>query len=102
MTQFDLPLDGEARARNTDPATSHQAAAQVRGDDATRMEKLVFDCLNEAPHGLTNHELVEATGLTWNTVTPRIRPMVRKGLVMDSGERRPGPTGKRCIVWKVK
>ena len=98
-TQLEL---GEARARNTDPGTAHEAAAAIEGEKANQMERLVLDVLNGHPGGLTSHELVSLTGLPWNTVTPRIRPLVRKGMAIDSGRRRPGPANRRCIVWAAK
>lgn len=92
---------GEARARTTDPETSHDAAEDLEGSKAARLELIVFEAVKNSGCGLTNHEIVEKTGLNWNTCTPRIRPLVRKGLIVDSGETRPGPFRKRCIVWKV-
>lgn len=100
-TQPDLFIRGDAYARHSDPETSH-AAAQDMESKANRLESLVLAFLLEYRGGLTSHELVAATGLNWNTLTPRIRPLVRKGLVMDSGERRVGPCGKKCIVWKAR
>ena len=97
MTQM---LLGEAHARTTDPTTSHQAAQRV-ALEACRMEVIVLEAIKLFPEGATSHEIVEATGLTWQTATPRIRPLVNKGLVVDSGVRRPGPTGKKCIVWRA-
>jgi predicted HTH transcriptional regulator len=92
---------GEAYARRTDPETAHDSAKKERGERASRLEKEIFDTLKRNPNGLTNHEIVEVTGLSWNTCTPRIAPLVRKNMVMDSGERRKGPTSHSCIVWKA-
>ncbi len=89
-----------AAARNSDPDTSHLSAAFMRKEKANRLEALVVSTLRIHSHGLTNHELVTATGVDWNTITPRIAPLVRKGLVYDSGERRKGSTNRPCIVWK--
>lgn len=88
----------EAYARITDPDTSHKAANEV---ETSRLEQMVLVQLSSCPDGLTNHELVERTGCSWNTITPRLRPLVRKGLVVDSGTRRKGPTNKSCIVWRA-
>jgi hypothetical protein len=90
-----------AYARATDPDTSHEAAEHVRGELATKLEAVVLSALREHPNGLTNHGLVRVTGIDWNTITPRIAPLVRKGLVFDSGKRREGPTNRTCIVWKA-
>lgn len=94
-----FPIDGAAYARGSDPDTSHGAADSVRGNIATVLEYKVLRVLREHPLGLTNHEIVALTGLTWNTATPRIAPLVRKGLVYDTGRRRKGPTNRACIVW---
>jgi uncharacterized membrane protein len=91
---------GAAYARNTDPETSHQAAKVVAEEQANELEAQVLAAIKSHPQGLTNHEIVQITGLSWNTSSPRIRPLCRKNLVRDSGERRKGPgTNRRCIVW---
>lgn len=91
----------EAYARFDDPDTSQDAADDLRGKKANVLEGKVLAAIKKSPLGLTNHEIVTATGLDWNTSSPRVRPLVRKNLVYDSGERRPGPGGKKCIVWKA-
>lgn len=100
MTQLELPT-GTALARHSDPDTSHQAAREIAGNIANALELTVLEAIRGNPQGLTNHEIVSVTGLTWNTATPRIRPLVRKGLVQDSGNRRIGTTNRKCIVWKA-
>lgn len=92
---------GQAFARSSDPGTSWAAAKSVEGAEATRMELVVLAALKAHPAGLTGHELVEATGLNYESCTPRIRPLVRKGLVVDSGERRTGLSNRKSIVWKA-
>lgn len=99
--QSELDLNGEAYARNSDPGTSWAAAKAVEGELANRLESMVLVALRKHPEGLTNHQLVSETNVDWNTITPRVRPLVRKGFVQDSGERRIGPTNKKCIVWKL-
>lgn len=99
--QGDLFADyGEAYARANDPDTSHEAAEEIKGSKASRLESLVLACLKEHPAGLTMHEICERTGLRWNTASPRIRPLCRKNFVFDSGVRRQGPIGKTCVVWQ--
>src|SRR5262249_58666827 len=90
----------EGLVRNTDPFTSHEAAATV---EVTGAEKAVLDALVAAgDSGLIAPELATKTGLPLNTVSARTRPLVNKGLIVDSGETRKGPSGRRQIVWKVK
>lgn len=100
--KLDLFRWGEAHARNTDPDTSKSAAADVTGQVANQVEKIVLAALRANPDGLTNHGIVQVTGLPWNTTSPRLRPLVRKKLICDSGLRRSGEgSNKKCIVWKI-
>jgi predicted HTH transcriptional regulator len=103
MKEFtsDLFVSSPAHARITDPISSKEAAEEMRKSKANRLEQLVIRALKESPFGLTNHELVDRTGVNWTTITPRVRPLVNKGMVVDSGERRAGDSGVRCIVWKI-
>jgi hypothetical protein len=91
----------KALARRTDPDTSHEAAHKITAERLNASETVVLAALRGNPNGLTNHELVSETGMTWNTATPRIHPLVQKGKVYDSGQRRVGPAGRNCIVWKA-
>jgi hypothetical protein len=96
-----LPLyDSEIGAfRFDDPDTSVEAAESV---DATRLEAMVRDAVwARGELGATNSELVGILGIAWNTVSPRCAPLKRKGFICDSGERRPGPSGRMQIVWKA-
>lgn len=100
-TQLEL---GEAHARTSDPGTSHAAAKAVQGKMATELEAKVFNAvLIGAPYrGMTTHEIAKATGLEYGSVTPRIKPLVKKGLLWDSGIRRvPEGRSKAGIVWRA-
>lgn len=81
-----------ALARNTDPETSHIAAAGV---DVTTTERLVFDAIcSFGEDGAISDELVELLPeLGYRTVTPRYAPLMRKGLIEVIGWR-PGRIGK--------
>jgi hypothetical protein len=92
---------GEAYARSYDPETSHQAADHVRKHSASAMERRALTALRMHPSGLTTHELVRITGIPWNTISPRLAPLVRKHLARDSTKRRKGPTNRPCIVWEA-
>lgn len=86
--------------RYNDPDTSVEAAVSV---DATRLEAIVLEAIRSCREkGATSSELVALTHMDWPTVTPRCRPLVRKGLIYDSGERRKGLWSNRNqIVWKA-
>jgi hypothetical protein len=88
-----------ALARNTDPETSHAAAASVKIQDA---EAIVLRAIEAAgDKGLIAAELPGATGLPLNTVSARTRPLANRNMIFDSGERRVGPSGRGQIVWKA-
>lgn len=92
-TTHDLPLFATpARARRTDPETSHEAAATV---DTSELEALVLDTLRRHPNGLTSHRVAEITGESLVTISPRMKPLETKGLV-----RRAGKSGRRTI-WRA-
>lgn len=84
--------------RRTDPATSHQAAADT-APLADTNRQLALRLLRANPGGLTDYELAALSGLQQNSVGKRRGELRDAGLVEDSGRRRPGPSGSRCIVW---
>jgi DNA-binding transcriptional regulator GbsR (MarR family) len=85
----------KALARNSDPETSHEAAASV---NVTNLEAEVLAVLRANPLGLTVDELTKATGLEKVTVSPRMRPLCSKKLVKESGKA-PGRSGRRQTIW---
>jgi DNA-binding transcriptional ArsR family regulator len=95
-----LPLydeDDIGAYRWTDPDTSEAAAWTV---NATRLEGIVRDVIfQRGEKGATCSELVAATGLAWNTVSPRLAPLRQKKFIRDSGMRRMGPSRRMQIVW---
>ena len=98
-TLFDLPIIGRARAR--DPETAKAAA---RGADAHTLSGQVVRLLEQEPAaagGLTSEELAERLGRDRLSVSPRLKPLVEKGLVRDSGRRRGTRLGRKAIVWEV-
>ena len=71
-------MDETGGVRDADPQTSADAARKV---NVTDKEKQVRECLLRAwPRGLTVREIVERTGLTAWTVSPRMAPLERKGM----------------------
>jgi hypothetical protein len=92
-----------AHARDSDPDTSHAAAASV---SVTKLEQLCIDMLRA--HGnLTTFEATEhaiAAGwseLTRDSLSPRFTTLRRKGLVYDTGQKRRREGGKASIVWAL-
>ena len=91
-----ITIDFAALARRYDPQTSKDAANSV---DVERLQGLVLDMLRDCPS--TTQELADFCKMPRDSISPRIRPLVDKGLVMDSGLRRAGPSGRKAIVWRL-
>lgn len=83
--------------RTTDPETSHKAAASI---EPTDLEALVLRAIREAQEtGMTADELLEKfPDLSYSSITARPASLKRKGLIKDSGERRPGRSGRSQAV----
>ncbi len=101
MTQHDL----FAYARNTDPDTSHEAAASV--NRITDKQQAVLNMfLNHGP--MTDQQLQTIYNDTnWGLqqsesgLRTRRSELVTKGWVEDSGERTVLPSGRRAIIWQI-
>lgn len=87
-----------AWARGTDPRTSHEAAASIR---LSELQDTVLQALKIIPGGATSLELADALCMSPWSVSPRIKPLVKKGLVRDSGRTRMGVSGRASIVWEA-
>ena len=101
MDEFEqIPLydDHEIGAFRWDnPDTSIEAAKSI---DATKLQGMVRDVVWQRRElGATYSEAAAILGLPRDTVSPRGAPLQRKGLIVDSGERRPGPSNRKQIVW---
>jgi hypothetical protein len=82
------------RARREDPITSQLAAARV--DEFSGEHFALIHKALEAPG--TIYEIAERTGLSHVQVARRLPEM--KGRAQRSGQKKPGPTGRACEVWK--
>lgn len=86
-----------ALARSTDPMTSVFAAEKI---DTAKLEGIVLQQLMACgDQGATTEELAAALNMDRVTVSPRMRPLCNKGLVVESDMRRVGRSGKKSIVW---
>lgn len=89
----------KAHARGSDPQTSHNAANGIQ-EKLPRLESLVLKAITSCQSkGMNSYEIELATGLPNETCTPRLAPLRRKGLIFDSGIKRPGKSGRNQIVW---
>lgn len=83
-------------ARRSDPDTSHQSARQT---NASRLEGLVLGFLRENG-SCTTEQVCAGLKMEWNSISPRFRPLVNKGLIREAG-RALASTNRRVIKWKA-
>lgn len=95
-------------ARNTDPDTSHAAAASVR--NVTETHRRVLELLERFGSASDGDLLIywrqmdslEGWGpISTSGLRTRRAELVALGLVEDSGERSTTETGRACIVWQA-
>lgn len=92
-----FPVPGGARY--TDPGTSHEAAESV---DTTVLERIVYDTIKMFPNGCISDEVLRMLPtFTHQTISPRYAPLIRKGWVIDTGERRKARSGRSQRVMKA-
>jgi hypothetical protein len=85
--------------RTTDPDTSMDAAEKV---DSTTLEQQVYEVIAKYPNGCISDEILEHfpdRGV--QTISPRYAPLIRKGFIEDTGERRKSSTGHSQRVLKA-
>lgn len=86
-------------ARATDPETSKQAAQSV---DTSKMEQIVLDVIRSFPDGCISQDVEsELAQYRASSITPRYRPLMKKGLIVDTGEKRPGFSGRNQRVMRA-
>lgn len=98
MTTHDLPLFMR-HAPHSGSETSRDAAHAIRRE-MPRLEALVLSALSGCS-GMTAQGLEVATGLSGNTVRPRLVALREAGLVEDSGQRERTASGRKAVVWRA-
>jgi DNA-binding MarR family transcriptional regulator len=72
-----------ARARATDPDTSHMAAEAV---PVSKLERMFLDALKRHP-ALTTTEIANHYEMDRDSFSPRAQPLIEKGLIERCGKR---------------
>jgi hypothetical protein len=98
-TQWHTMMQGtRARARNTDPIPSDEAAELV---DVSALEEVCLRHIRAVePLGLTSKQLAHSTGLSLVTVSPRLKPLEDKGKLYRAGKRH-FQSRVGCTVWRA-
>ena len=85
--------------RTNDPDTSQEAALVV---DTSKLEALVYEVIARYPDGCIADDVEKALDhLKSNTITPRFKPLLRKGFIYDTGDRRMGASGRNQRIVKA-
>lgn len=106
-TLFDAPLPDPVRPG--DPDTSHAAAASI-ADGLSAQRRSVYDALRDVerhnPHraGGTAYEIQLRLAYTGHApqqsvIARRLTDLRDLGFVVDTGQRRPGSSGRQLICW---
>ena len=108
MNQTNFDLTAQSRfgtdpvflARTHDPDTSHEAAQKV---DTTKLEALVLDAIRHfGVYGCISDEVrARFPNYPYSSVTARYKALLDKGLIVDTGIRKKGNSGRSQRVLKA-
>jgi hypothetical protein len=93
-----------ARARNTDPTTSHLAAASVSNITATQeyvLRTLRLRPANDVEILGRYRNLKRAPFASESGIRTRRKELVDLGAIVDTGERDVLPSGRSATVWAI-
>jgi|SRR5215471_16395912 len=89
--------DEHGRARRSDPQTAKDAG---EGVNAARLEQAVIVALIKGGP-MTTFQIAEAVGVHWNSISPRLAPLEKRGYVERTGEKRIVIGHKASEVWRI-
>lgn len=88
-------------ARTTDPETSHAAALMSTTQKAGDQRAVLSAHYRVRGDGLTDFELAAYLGRQQTSVGKRRGELRDLGLIEQTELRRPAPSGKSAIVWRI-
>jgi hypothetical protein len=81
-------------------AETGREAAEAIAPKCGRLQRLTLQAIIAAgPAGRTADEAAERCGMDRWSIQPRVSELKAKGLIKDSGLRRPNVTGRNAVVW---
>jgi len=92
-SQGDVPYEVQS-------ATSAAAAATLHDTELSRLEARVLAVVSKCPRTCDAIETV--TGLSHQTVSARLRGLVLREHIEDSGQKARTRSGRWAVVWKVR
>lgn len=75
-------------------------AFEVLKPDLNHLQRVIYNVLKIYPD-MSNHDLCFVTNKPINCITPRVKELRDKGLVVCSGSKKDEFTHKRVMVWRV-
>lgn len=100
--QLSLPVEPHKLARRDGPETSKEAAASI---NTSHLEQIVLGAIMMHTEGATQDDVLQTLshrGYAYSSVTARFRSLLDKKLVLDTGEKRKGKSGRSQRVLKVR
>jgi len=97
-TLVHLPMTPPSH-HNAPAGTSTIAAHRIAGHAAKQRSEVFGVILREGARGATDAEIEAVTGIRAQSVSPRRGELRTLGLIVDSGKRRPTPSGRPAAVW---
>lgn len=94
-----------ARARRTDPITSHDAAARKSMRPSSHGAKIRLALMQMPDRQGTSYEIAEVAKLTQVQVARMMKTLatIPYDYVADTGSVKPsGPGGNDCIIWRLR
>lgn len=109
MQQQTTFLDGQdlttpvvARARKSDPETSHQAAAEVEATGAASAHRSIIVAYLKQHPGETNAEIAEGSGLDYCQIHKRMAELERMNLVIRGQQKKCPIHQRQMLCWFPK
>lgn len=98
--QMGFTFDPKRRYHAADVDTSAAAAHSVRESAPAMMQRLLDVLRARGP--LTRAEVAVAAGVTEYQCSKRLSDLKNADAIFDSGQRRPGPSGREQIIWAAR
>jgi len=86
-------------SRAGSPETSELAAASIADAARSRSAQALAYVTCQAHNGATADEVAEAFEWDRYSSRPRLAELHRQGVIVDSGNRRQGASGRKQVVW---
>lgn len=92
-----------ARARKTDPETSHEAANRVEASGGAGAHRaLILDFLRDLGGAWTSAEIARYVDLDRHQVARRLPELREKGLVVNDRQRTCSVNKTKAVEWRAK